>query len=287
MIFNESVNSFNIKGKISGIQQIEYSQVRIKVYQNNRFISYCDSDSLGNYKISNLDNSSYQLIFIDATQSDSIIYADTLFYINNSDIALDITLNKKINADGNTPIRYLPFEEDVATYDINSNNVKLIRNGLPFEEEALCGKKFEMLDSKYGFTTINFGDIIFPYIKQMTDSYNKPVYDYLTKRNGENWRERYSQDIDSLRNSIKKLQVQNLDEFKNYIKNKYKLTGGRAIVKVTVNKEGKLISYEVLKTSSTKLKQIISKEIFRLTFSLFDCVDKLDIIIPVVIKDKI
>ena len=273
-----------LEGKILGAQQIEWSQVRIKIYHNNEFISYTDSDTSGNYQINELDNGLYHLFFIDPTLSDSIYYNDTLINISNDITHLNIFLSKRIIANNNTPLKYLPYEKDIANYDIKTHNVTLIQNGLPLESEEYCYRKFDSLESEYGFHTIGFGDVIDSYIKKMTDSYNDPVMAYLIKRNGKDWIGKYTSAIDSLNKSIKKLTVLNLDEFEANLYKKYGLKKGKVYINVTVSNNGEMVKFKIMKSNNEELEKLITKEIQQLKFSSFDCMNELSIIILVQIK---
>jgi len=277
-------SSHTIKGRILGAQQIEYSQVRIKVYQDDRFLLYTDSDTSGNFKIDNLDSGNYHLFFIDPTLSDSIHYYDTLINVNSSNKFMKIKLTKRIFADSSTSLFFMPYEKDIAKYDIAHHNVKLIRNGLPVEPETICYKKFDSLDAKYGFHTIGFGDVIYPEIQQMTDSYNAPIYDYLNKRNGKDWFEKYLADKDSLKKSINTLSILNLDEFETYLTKKYNLVSGKVYIQATINNKGSLINYVVTKSFSNQLKDILKNEIQKLKFSPFGCIKERTIVFPISLK---
>jgi hypothetical protein len=193
-------------------------------------------------------------------------------------------LSKRIIANNNTPLKYLPYEKDIANYDIKTHNVTLIQNGLPLESEEYCYRKFDSLDSEYGFHTIGFGDVIDSYIKKMTDSYNDPVMAYLIKRNGKDWIGKYTSAIDSLNKSIKKLTVLNLDEFEANLYKKYGLKKGKVYINVTVSNNGEMVKFKIMKSNNEELEKLITKEIQQLKFSSFDCMNELSIIILVQIK---
>jgi hypothetical protein len=88
-----------------------------------------------------------------------------------------------------------PFNKEQAVYDIRNGQVRLITFGI-------AGPSGEMNEvaSKYGFQEVNAGCVV-GYTSEEKE-YTELVTNYLNKRNGEGWKERYYMEIDSLSKAL-------------------------------------------------------------------------------------
>ena len=84
-----------------------------------------------------------------------------------------------------------PFNREQAVYDIRRGQVRLITFGIAGPTVAASE-----IASKYGFQEINVGCVV-GYAPEEKE-YIKLVTNYLDKRNGEGWKERYNNELDSL-----------------------------------------------------------------------------------------
>ena len=81
-----------------------------------------------------------------------------------------------------------------AKIDIMNGNPKIITVGLPI----FTDNELNRITKKYGFKNVNFGCIVTQSQLNGIDSYNAEIETYLERKNGENWRIHYDQEIDSL-----------------------------------------------------------------------------------------
>ncbi len=83
-----------------------------------------------------------------------------------------------------------------AKRDIKNGNVKFISFGLPMLSSK--DSEIKMVMTKYGFKERNVGCTVTEQEINAIETYNNVVEQYLTRRNGENWRATYKKEIDSL-----------------------------------------------------------------------------------------
>ena len=95
-------------------------------------------------------------------------------------------LHKKVNPD---------FDVEA---DLKNGKVQLIQFGIPLTPPDLMSaqKKVDSVTSLYGFNWDNRGCT--PYDTAETREYNNAVIEYLSKRNGQGWWEKYNKTVDSL-----------------------------------------------------------------------------------------
>jgi hypothetical protein len=83
-----------------------------------------------------------------------------------------------------------------ARRDIKSNNIQIISAGLPM----ICSKDSEIkaVRVKYGFKVNNIGCVVSTQEMNGIEEYNNVVEQYLSQRNGKDWRMAYETEVDSL-----------------------------------------------------------------------------------------
>ena len=79
-----------------------------------------------------------------------------------------------------------------AKRDIKNGDIKLYSYGLPMVTSK--DKEIDAIRAKYGFKSVNLGCIV----SDETDTYNEVMEEYLTKRNGKDWRINFRKEIDSI-----------------------------------------------------------------------------------------
>lgn len=88
-----------------------------------------------------------------------------------------------------------------AKIDIQKGNVKLItvgaRTSNPFD------KQIEILDKKYGFTKINIEKETSKKVLSGIANYNSVINSFLILKNGNNWREKYQAEFDSIKQAYR------------------------------------------------------------------------------------
>ena len=95
---------------------------------------------------------------------------------------------------------FTPYNYFTGKRDIRNDKIQLVSSGLTLPEliqEAEIGKK-------YGFLRSNAGCIVTTQLSRGIAIYNNLVENYLNKRNGHDWRLRYEQEIDSVRQALGK-----------------------------------------------------------------------------------
>ena len=83
-----------------------------------------------------------------------------------------------------------------AKRDIMNGNIRLVNYGLP----VITAKDNELdnVRAKYGFKSFNLGCTFSNKELRGTEAYNRVMEDYLTTRNGKNWRINFQREIDSI-----------------------------------------------------------------------------------------
>jgi len=83
-----------------------------------------------------------------------------------------------------------------AKRDIANGDVRFLSYGLPMFTSK--DAEIEMVRKKYGFRSCNMGCIVTDEDFRTAEIYNNTVEEYLTKRNGKNWRINFQREVDSL-----------------------------------------------------------------------------------------
>ncbi len=84
----------------------------------------------------------------------------------------------------------------IAKRDIKNGTVQYISFGLPMPSSK--DSEINMVMTKYGFKDRNIGCIVTKQEINAIETYNVVVEQYLTSRNGKNWKPNYQKEVDSL-----------------------------------------------------------------------------------------
>ena len=94
--------------------------------------------------------------------------------------------------------KYSPeYNYITAKIDIQKGNIKLVTVG--FQISSPFDKEIELLDKKYGFKNIYIEKETSKNILSGIDNYNSVINGYLNLQNGNNWREKYQVEVDSIK----------------------------------------------------------------------------------------
>lgn len=84
-----------------------------------------------------------------------------------------------------------------AKIDIQKGNAKLINVG--FQKPIIFYNEIQIIEEKYGFKNIYIENEPSKKILTGIENYNSVFEGYLNLRNGNNWREKYQAEIDSIK----------------------------------------------------------------------------------------
>lgn len=87
-----------------------------------------------------------------------------------------------------------------AKLDIKNGNIRIINTG--YRITSSKDKEIDMVAAKYGFKNIYIGNDTTKQKMSGIKNYNKITETYLTLRNGNNWRNNFQREIDSIYRNI-------------------------------------------------------------------------------------
>ena len=188
---NKQPTSGIVSGKIKEIYTnlpISYTTVKIK----DTDLKAVSNDS-GFYMIKNIKPGIYN--FEISSPGCRTVNKDSVRIDEGQSLVLDFVLSDKWDC-----YKYI----DTAYNDIKKNKVKILIAGLTVKKESSTPKylvkRFEesmkKLSEKYGFEYKNVG-CTFP----CSGEYNKIITEYLEKRNGKDWEEKYDEEVKKLKES--------------------------------------------------------------------------------------
>ena len=177
------------KGKV----QTEIIYAPYKIIQDAKEIVSGTTNSKGEFQINDLKFGTYQIQIV----YNRLLKADTLIQLNRKRTKIEIELDDRyyLNYFDSVNIAKHPFNEDIAKRDIENGEVKVLTAGLQF----LTSNQLDSVTIKYGFKYYPVaGCLVDYYLTKAMEKYNKVVYDYLDKVNGQGWSDRISMDIKAL-----------------------------------------------------------------------------------------